>query len=69
MARKFLAGLLILFTVNSHAASWECVSRVASCNTWRMWVPAGWIVSGDTLTSDHTYAMTFVPDQSHIWSI
>ncbi len=61
--------LLFLITANAHASAWECVSRVVTCNTWRMSVPAGWVVSGDSLTSDHAFAMTFVPDAKHEWKL
>jgi hypothetical protein len=59
--------LLCLLSSNCFAASWECVNRAAACNTWRMEVPTGWIVSSDN--TDNSYAMTFVPDPEHKWKV
>lgn len=66
--KRFL--LLMLLTTSCQAASWECVSRMVTCHTWRMSVPNGWIVASDNSAGggEHGYAMTFVPDQTHAWS-
>lgn len=62
--------LLLLLAGSAHAASWECINRTAMfCNTWRMQVPAGWIVGSDNSATggEHGYAMVFVPDVEHKW--
>lgn len=63
--------LLFLLSSNCLASSWECVSRVIYCHTWRMEVNSGWIVSGDNSAGggEHGYAMTFVPDPDHLWKL
>lgn len=62
----FLLSLLI--STNVLAASWECINRqFVSCNTWRMMVREGWIVSGGVGDGTHGYAMTYVPDPNHEW--
>lgn len=62
---------LLLLTTACQAASWECVSRMVTCHTWRMEVPGGWIVSGDNSAGggEHGYAMTYMPDVSHQWKL
>lgn len=76
--KKFIFIFLTLFTINSHAlfkgftnsnSKWECINKVSLgwCNTWRMKVFGGWLVEGDH--DEHTFAMTFVPDAKHEWSI
>lgn len=67
--RTIIALSLLLVSTSSIASSWECVSRLVTCHTWRMSVPEGWVISGDTITSDHAYAMTFVPDKMHEWKL
>lgn len=51
------------------ASSWECINRNAtmSCNTWRMSVPGGWVITTDN--NDKDIAAAFVPDPSHFWKI
>lgn len=62
--------LLFLFSTNCFSASWECISRVIACHTWRMEVPSGWIIAGDNSAStEHGYAMTFIPDPEHKWKV
>lgn len=71
MLTRLLLISLLLFSATSYAASWECINRVmASCNTWRMEVPTGWVVASDnTNGGEHGYAMTFVPDPEHKWKL
>jgi len=66
-----LALIIIMPFQCARASSWECINRVVLCHTWRMAVYGGWIVSGDNSAggSDHTYAMTFVPDIEHKWKL
>ena len=61
--------LLLLFSTSVYAVDWQCIDRKVFCNTWRMYVPQGWIVASDNSAggSEHGYAMTFVPDQQHEW--
>jgi len=67
--RKLLI-LAILISTNCFAVGeWECIDRVFTCHTWRLWVPQGWVVSGDTTSSDHAYAMTYIPDLNHEWKL
>lgn len=68
---KFISmTFLILFSINSFASNWQCVNRnpgVPTCNTWRMQVPHGWLVSTDN--GDNDIAMIFYPDKNHEWKI
>ncbi len=67
---KKMLLLILLIPALSYASSWECIGRVVTCHTWRMSVPSGWIVAGDNSAStEHGYAMTFVPDPSHEWKL
>jgi hypothetical protein len=63
--------LVLIFSANCYASSWECINRLLVCHTWRMEIPQGWIVSGDNSAGggEHGYAMTFVPDPMHIWKL
>ena len=69
--RKITLLTLLLLTFNTSYAlgKWECVGRIVTCHTWRLWVPQGWVVSGDIPTDEHGYAMTYVPDPSHEWKL
>ena len=70
MSRHLLLISLLLFSATSFASSWECIGRVIQCHTWRMEVPSGWIIAGDNSAStEHGYAMTFVPDADHKWKL
>lgn len=62
--RKLLL-ILCLISFSVQAATWECISRNITCHTWRMYVPGGWIVSGDN--GDAHYAMIYYPDSQHAW--
>jgi hypothetical protein len=69
--KKLLLTLLILPSL-SFAGGWECINRTALiCNTWRMQVPTGWIVSNDNSAGGgvHGYGMVFVPDTAHEWRV
>ncbi len=68
---KKLLFLCLLFPSLCFSSSWECVSRVITCHTWRMKVPQGWIVSGDNSAGggEEGYAMIFLPDEKHEWEI
>jgi len=58
--------IFLLLCQPIHAASWDCIHRSSGmCDTWKMWVTYGWIVSSDN--SGNTYAMVFVPDAKHEW--
>lgn len=60
---------LLLFPIVANAAQWNCVtSSYMTCNTWRLEVPTGWIVSSIGF-GEHSYAMVVVPDQNHEWKI
>ena len=64
--------LLLLLSTNCSASTWECINKnLMACNTWRMLVPTGWVVASDNsaTTSEHGYAMVFVPDEQHIWKL
>lgn len=61
----FLLSLILTSSCFS-LGKWECIDRNITCHTWRMEVPEGWVVSGD---SSEGYAMTFVPDKNHSWNI
>ncbi len=65
--RKALFALIVITASSSiFASSWECVSRnIAICNTWRMEVPHGWLVSTDNSNED--IAITYYPDPDHEW--
>jgi hypothetical protein len=69
MFKKIL--VLLIISSSCYSSSWECINRVIICHTWRMEVINGWIVSGDNSAggSEHTYAMTFVPDPEHKWKL
>lgn len=68
--RNLLVIVLCMFSLQSYAlGKWECVDRVLTCHTWRLWVPQGWVVSGDIPTDEHGYAMTYVPDANHDWRL
>lgn len=62
---------LLLISSSCYAVQWECIASSFLCHTWRMPVIGGWIVSGDNSAggSEHTYAMTFVPDAKHEWKL
>ncbi len=67
---KYLLIILILSINTAYALNkWECVNRGITCNTWRLWVPPGWIVSGDITIGQYGYAMTYFPDPEHIWKL
>lgn len=69
MLRKILVISLIMPSI-CFASGWECIGQVVFCHTWRMSVPSGWIVSGDNSAStEHGYAMTYVPDPLHEWNL
>lgn len=44
--------ILLLLSSSCYSASWECVSRMVTCHTWRMAVPNGWVVASDNSASD-----------------
>jgi hypothetical protein len=70
MKLKLLAFLLMPSL--AFGSGWECINRtLGACNTWRMTVPKGWIVTSDNSAGggEHSYAMTFVPDEQHEWKI
>jgi len=59
--------IVLFYSINGNAAQWTCISRwAATCNTWKMEVPGGWLVSGEGYGSGE-YAMAFVPDIKHEW--
>lgn len=65
--KKLLLIMMILSSA-SYAGNWQCVNRnglVPTCNTWRWYVPGGWLVSVDN--DDHGAAITFYPDKDHEW--
>lgn len=58
---------ILFLCITGNAAKWTCVQRwLATCHTWRMEVPGGWVVSGEGY-DDGEYAMAFVPDPQHSW--
>jgi hypothetical protein len=60
--------LFLLLPSLSFSAYWQCINRnkvITTCNTWRMKVPRGWIVSVDN--DDRGASVTFVPDEDHEW--
>lgn len=66
-----VATILLVSTIWSaacNASGWECINRngvIPTCNTWRMMVPHGWLVSVDN--NDHGAALTYYPDDGHVW--
>ncbi len=73
MKKIFMIFLCLIFLPSlSFASSWECINRATIyCNTWRMYVPTGWIVASDNSATgvEHGYAMVFVPDPIHQWKV
>lgn len=67
--RKIVLILLIAANTSFAMGKWECVYRMVTCHTWRLWTSQGWVVSGDITTDEHGYAMTYVPDQNHEWKL
>jgi hypothetical protein len=67
MKKLFLLALLTPSL--ALASNWQCVNHnpIITCNTWRMPVPHGWLVSTDN--GDEDIAMTFVPDEQHDWKL
>jgi len=67
----FCISILLIALFNKcHASSWECVSKIKimginKCDTWKMKVPDGWIVSSDPQGSG---TINFVPDKEHKWN-
>lgn len=62
--------LLILFFLPLSCfgqAQWQCISGHMGCDTWRMEVPAGWIILNSN--SYNSESMTFVPDTGHTWKV
>ena len=68
---KKLLLVFLMLPALALADKWECVNEIqgSGCYTWRMSVPAGWIIGGITMRKDTTYSMTFVPDARHEWII
>lgn len=69
--KKSIIFLLLFLSINSYASIWNCINRsFIECNTWRMEVYGGWIVASDNPGGGiHGYAMNFIPDPEHKWSV
>jgi hypothetical protein len=59
--RKLLL-ILLLISVNSYAAEWQCVEKNMVCQIQRMQVADGWLV----ITQN---SITFVPDPQRKWKL
>ena len=67
---KYLLLTLLLIPTLCLASDWQCINRsVGMCNTWKMFIPQGWIVASDNSSTGgaHGYAMVFIPDINHDW--
>jgi len=56
------AMILLLVSTSCFAFGWQCFSRnPLGCTTWRYTTPHGWLIE-----NDHG-AITYVPDEQHLW--
>lgn len=46
---------------------WGLVSRDVKTDTYRMWVPGGWLIKIECY--NNSSSITFYPDPNHVWNI